>query len=108
MIKIPSPDQNFVSTFDNGVSLLYSNLLTRKTTELGFDVFIPNVDLSLSFKNHLNSIIVTQDIAKILQGVEAMKTYFFLVLFAFPLLHFHILFKPLQTIINHPNIPFDD
>ena len=50
MTKIPLTDQNSVSAFDNRVVFLYFNFLTRKTTELDFDVFIPNVDLSFSFK----------------------------------------------------------
>ena len=50
MTKIPSTGQNSVSTFDNTVVLLYFDILTMKMTELDFDVFIPNVDLSLSFK----------------------------------------------------------
>ena len=50
MTKILSNGQSSVSTFNNRVSLLYSDILTMKTTELDFDVFIPNVALSLNFK----------------------------------------------------------
>ena len=66
--KIPSTGQGFVSAFDHENELLYFDILTMKMTELDFDVFIPNVDLYLSFKwynNLLNLIIVTQDIAEI-------------------------------------------
>ena len=68
MIKIPSTIQSSVSTYDNRVAFLYFDILTMKTTELDFDIFMPNVDLSLSskwFKIQLNPILVTQDIAGI-------------------------------------------
>ena len=80
MMKIPSTSQSSVLAFDNRVALLYFDILTRKMTDMGFDAFIPNVDLYLSFKwfkNHLNPIIVAQDIAKIPQGVKAGKLFFF-------------------------------
>ena len=60
MTKIASPGQNSV--------ILYFDFLTRKTTKLDFDVFIPNVDLYLNFKmynNHLNLMLATQVIAEI-------------------------------------------
>ena len=45
-----STSQSTISAFDHAHALLYFDFLTRKMTELDFDVFIPNVDLSLSFK----------------------------------------------------------
>ena len=50
MTKIPSTGQNSISAFNHEVVLLYFDFLTRKMTEPDFNVFIPNVDLSLSFK----------------------------------------------------------
>ena len=50
MIKIPSTGQSSVSAFDNRVALLYFDILTRKMTEMDFDVFILNVDIYVSFK----------------------------------------------------------
>ena len=50
MTKIPSTGQGSVSAFDNRVVLLYFDFLTMKKTELDFNAFIPNVDLSLNFK----------------------------------------------------------
>ena len=50
MTKIPSPNQNSVPALDHAHVLLYFDFLTRKAIELDFDIFISNVDLSLSFK----------------------------------------------------------
>ena len=50
MIKMPSTSQSPVSAFNNRVALLYFDILTRKTTEMDFDVFILNVDIYVSFK----------------------------------------------------------
>ena len=50
MTKIPLTSQSSASTFDSRVALLYFDFLTMKMTELDFDVFISNVDLSLGFK----------------------------------------------------------
>ena len=77
--KIPSTSQSSISVFDNRVALLYFEFFTMKMTKLDFDVCMPNVDLSLSFKmvkNHFNLIIVAQDIAEIPQGVKAIKLFF--------------------------------
>ena len=79
MTKIFLTGQNSVSAFDHENALLYFDFLTRKTTTLDFDNFIPNVDLSLTskwYKNHFNPILVTQDIAKIPQGVKVGKLAF--------------------------------
>ena len=80
MMKIPSTSQSSVLAFENRVALLYFNILTRKMTDMGFDAFMPNVDLYFSFKwfkNHLNPIIVAQYIAEIRQYVKATKIFFF-------------------------------
>ena len=50
MIKIPSPGQGSVPALDHAHVLLYFDFLTGNTTKIDFDVFISNVDLSLSFK----------------------------------------------------------
>ena len=50
LTKIPSNGQNSISAFDNEIVLQYFDFLTIKKTELAFDFFIPNVDLSLKFK----------------------------------------------------------
>ena len=68
MIKISLTNQSPISAFDNKIALLYFDILTMKTTELDFEVFTRNVDLSLNskwFKNHLNPMCVPQDIVEI-------------------------------------------
>ena len=50
MIEIPSTGQSSVSDFDSRVALQHFDILTMKKTELDFVVFIPNVEISLSFK----------------------------------------------------------
>ena len=77
MTKIPSIGQNSVSAFGHENALLYFDFLTRKMTELDFDISIPNVDISLSFTwftNHLNPMLVAQDIVEIPQGGQNCET----------------------------------
>ena len=76
MTKIPSTGQSSISAFDNRVVLLYFDFLTRKMTKLDFNVSFQMYIFLLAlkwYKNHLNPILVAQDISKIPQGVKAVK-----------------------------------
>ena len=75
MNKIPLNGRNTVSAFDNKNSGLYFEFLTMKNHELDFYVFIRNVSYELAskwMKNHLNLMFVTQHMAEIPTGVEAV------------------------------------
>ena len=101
MIKISSPGQSLVPALDHAHVLLYFDILTRKTTELDFDVFIPNVDLSLSFKmikDHLNPIIEVQDIAEIKRCVKIIFTC----ISSFECFALHVFLNPLPITNYHP------
>ena len=95
MTKLPSTNQNSISTFDNENALLYFNILTMKMTKLDFDVFITNLNLSLTlkwYKHYLNPMLVVQDIAEILKGIKTGKLPYLHFIFSF----YH--FKPSSII----------
>ena len=73
MTKISLTGQNSILAFDNENALLYFDILTRKTTKLNFEVFTTNVLTSKWYKNHLNPMLVSQDIVKIPQSVKVRK-----------------------------------
>ena len=77
MIEIPFIGQSPVSALDHTKKLLCFDFLTRKKTELDFNAFIPNVDLFLAskwYKDHLDPIIVAQDITEIRRCVKTVFT----------------------------------
>ena len=50
MNEIPNTGQSSVSAYDHRVWAFVFQLFDKEMTELDFDIFIPNVDISLSFK----------------------------------------------------------
>ena len=100
MTKISFTGQNLVSAFDPEIALLYFDFLTRKNTELDFDVSCQMYIYLLAskwFKNHLNPMLVVQDIAEIPQGVKSCETFLLLFLIASTLLHFIFSFNHFKS-----------